>query len=247
MSDVRAIALENEILRGVVGSTAHGTAIVGQDDRDEMGVFIEPPDYVCGLKKVEQYIYRDQPEGVRSQPGDLDLTIYSLRKFCRLAAQGNPSVLVLLWLPAYTVKTELGARLLGLRKAFVSQEAGKRFLGYLVSQKRALKGERTKKVSRPELVEKYGFDTKFAMHALRLGLEGIEYLEFGRLTLPAPGQRLAKLRAVRGGEVSLSETLQMIEDAETRLREQVCTCERVADFEAINSFLCDAHFTRWGR
>lgn len=35
----REIALSNEILRGVVGSTAHGTAIDGQDDRDEMAVF----------------------------------------------------------------------------------------------------------------------------------------------------------------------------------------------------------------
>jgi hypothetical protein len=28
---------------------AHGTAIDGQDDRDEMGVFVEPPENVCGL------------------------------------------------------------------------------------------------------------------------------------------------------------------------------------------------------
>jgi len=45
----RDIALDNEILRGIVGSTSHGTAIEGQDDRDEMGVFVEPPEYVCGL------------------------------------------------------------------------------------------------------------------------------------------------------------------------------------------------------
>lgn len=31
------ISRTNEILRGVVGSTAHGTAVDGQDDRDEMG------------------------------------------------------------------------------------------------------------------------------------------------------------------------------------------------------------------
>lgn len=37
------IATKNEILRGLVGSTAHGINIVGQDDRDETGVFIEPP------------------------------------------------------------------------------------------------------------------------------------------------------------------------------------------------------------
>src|SRR5690606_26019385 len=116
------------------------------------------------------------PEGVRSQPGDLDLTLYSLRKFCRLAAKGNPSVLILLWLPSYIKRTELGDRLIGMRERFISQEAGKRFLGYLASQKAALKGERARNVIRPELVERYGYDTKFAMHALRLAYQGIEYL-----------------------------------------------------------------------
>ena len=63
----REIALDNEILRGVVGSTTHGTAIEGQDDRDEMGVFVEPPEFVCGLTSCDHYIYRDQPEGVRTR------------------------------------------------------------------------------------------------------------------------------------------------------------------------------------
>ena len=67
--DTREIATVNEILRGVVGSTAHGTAIDGQDDRDEMGVFVEPPENVCGLTLCEHYIHRDKPEGVRSGPG----------------------------------------------------------------------------------------------------------------------------------------------------------------------------------
>jgi uncharacterized protein len=146
--DTRQIALENEILRGVVGSTAHGTAIEGSDDRYEMGVFIEPPENVCGLSAIENYIYRDQPNGVRSQPGDLDLTMYSLRKFCRLATQGNPSVIILLWLPEHITKTELGTELIGMREAFISKDSGKRFLGYLVAQKMKLKGERTHTVNR---------------------------------------------------------------------------------------------------
>ena len=62
MLSARDVALENEILRGVVGSTVHITAIDGQDDRDEMGVFVEPPENVCGLTPCEHYVYRDQPE-----------------------------------------------------------------------------------------------------------------------------------------------------------------------------------------
>lgn len=245
MPSDREIALDNEILRGVVGSTTHGTAIEGQDDRDEMGVFIEPPECVCGLTPIDHYIYRDQPEGVRSQPGDLDLTMYSLRRFGRLAAQGNPSVIMLLWLPAYIARTPAGARLIEMREAFISKESGQRYLGYLAAQKAKLKGERSPKVSRPELVEKYGYDTKFAMHALRLGLQGIEVMTYRRLTLPVAEPDLTTLRAVRSGRTSLADALQMIEDAEKRLGELVDACTWAADLEAINRFMVKAHLDYW--
>lgn len=239
------VSLGNEILRGVVGSTALGIAIGGQDDRDEMGIFVEPPEYVCGLRSCDHYIQRDQPAGVRSQPGDLDLTLYSLRKFCRLAAQGNPSVLILLYLPDYLVCHPLGQDLLDLRSAFFSRNAGERFLGYLTSQKMALKGERTKKVSRPDLVEKYGYDTKFAMHALRLGYEGIEYMTSRHLTLPTPEPQRTTLLAMRQGGITFDEAVTLIEDTEALLRALVDACEIVADIESINRFLIGAHMRHW--
>jgi predicted nucleotidyltransferase len=241
----REIALDNEILRGVVGSTSHGTAIEGQDDRDEMGVFVEPPEMVCGLAPCDHYIYRDQPEGVRSQPGDLDLTMYSLRRFCHLAAQGNPSVLLLLWLPVRISKAPVGAELVRMREAFVSKEAGKRFLGYLVAQKTKLKGERAQTVNRPELVAKYGYDTKFAMHALRLGFEGSELLTDRRLTLPVAEPNLTTLRAVRSGRIDLPEALRLIESAEEKLRALVEACSWVADVNHINRFMVQAHIQHW--
>jgi len=241
------VAFANEILRGVVGSTAHGTAIDGQDDRDEMGVFIEPAEYVCGLTSFDHYIYRDKPEGVRSEPGDLDLTFYSLRKFCRLLVQGNPSVLVLLWLPEYETISEAGAQLVSIREAFISRESGQRFLGYLLAQKAKMKGERAQTVSRPDLVEKYGFDVKFAHHALRLGLQGIELLTDGCLTLPVKEPSLTLLRAIRLGAFTKEDALVQIERAEAILRGLVDACDKFVDREAINKFLIEAHFTHWGR
>lgn len=243
--NAREIALGNEILRGVVGSTAHGTAIEGQDDRDEMAVFIEQPENVCGLTPCDHYIYRDKPEGVRSEAGDLDLTMYSLRKFCRLAAQGNPSVVILLWLPEYEAKAPLGADLIAIREAFISRSAGARFLGYLTAQKMSLTGERSQKVNRPELIAKYGYDTKFAMHALRLGFEGIELLTNRHLTLPVAEPNLTTLRAVRGGRVSYDEALALIVDAETRLRSLVDACQWEADLAAIDRFMVRAHSEHW--
>lgn len=241
----RGTALANEILRGVVGSTAHGTAVDGQDDRDEMGVFVEPPENVCGLAPCDHYVYRDQPDGVRSQPGDLDLTMYSLRKFGRLAAHGNPSVMILLWLPSYITMTSLGAELVAMRQAFISKESGGRFLGYLVAQKGKLKGERAHTVNRPELVARYGYDTKFAMHALRLGFEGIELIAQRRLTLPVAEPNLTMLRSVRTGQVDFATALELIESAEARLRDLVEACSWEADIDAIDRFMVRAHLQHW--
>lgn len=237
---------DNEILRGVVGSTAHGTAIDGQDDRDEMGIFIESLEQVCGLSSLDHYIQRSQPEGVRSGPGDLDLTLYSLRKFCRLAVAGNPSVVILLWLKDHMVKDEIGERLIRLREEFISKESGQRFLGYLIAQKKRLKGELSRAVNRPELVEKYGYDTKFAVHALRLGYEGIELLTDGRLTLPVPDGRGEILRGVRLGRYSYREVIEMIEDAEAKLRGLVEGFGKCIDTRLIDRFLVEAHKEWWG-
>src|SRR5439155_1319837 len=84
----------------------------GTDDRDEMGIAVEPPEQVIGLTEFEQHIHRTAEERLKhnpssdqrwhgrtppSQAGDLDLTVYSLRKYTRLAANGNPTVQILLF------------------------------------------------------------------------------------------------------------------------------------------------------
>jgi len=42
------VARSGEILRTVVGSGVHGIALAGTDDHDEMGIFVEPPEFVLG-------------------------------------------------------------------------------------------------------------------------------------------------------------------------------------------------------
>jgi predicted nucleotidyltransferase len=131
----RHTALDGEILRSVVGSGVHGIGIAGTDDRDELGVCMEPPEWVLGSRAHrEDCISRTRPEGVRSGPGDLDLVLYSLRKYLRLAVKGSPTVLLRLFAPAESlvVLTPAGEELRALRCAFLSQQAVERFLGYML-------------------------------------------------------------------------------------------------------------------
>lgn len=241
----KEIVEQHTILRGIVGSTAHGTAIQGQDDRDEMGIYINPPELELGLLGNEHYIFRTQPEGVRSGPGDLDLTMYSLKRFCSLAAAGNPSILLLLFLPDYLKNTYDGQNLIDIRKAFISKTAGKKYLGYLRAQRDRLLGVKARTVSRPDLVAKYGYDTKFAMHALRLGYQGIELLRYQTITLPAPPDQLEKLRAIREGIYPFELATFLINRADEELGIEVDKCTLEVDRDTINHYLVHTYLQYW--
>src|SRR3954467_4357225 len=215
----REIAMGGCILRSVVGSTVHGLSNPGTDDRDEMGVCVEPPEYLLGLREFEHWVSRTQAEGRPSGPGDLDLVVYGLRKFCRLAIKGSPTVLLLLFVEGEHVikRTDLGTELQALAPAFISKRTGDAFLGYLDAQRRGLVGERHATRTR-ELSASHGYDTKYAMHALRIAHQGTELLATGRITLPVPEPARSELMAIRRGEPELDAVIARLDDATAELR-----------------------------
>ncbi|MUL41181.1 nucleotidyltransferase [Streptomonospora sp. PA3] len=244
------IAEQGTILRCQVGSGVHGITVDDQDDRDEMGICVEPPEYVIGLGSFEQYIFRTRPEGVRSGPGDLDLTVYSLRKWMRLALDGNPTVLLPLFVPEHEIvaATPLGRELRESAGRILSRRVGHRFLGYLCAQRDSLLGRRGgRHTNRPELVEVHGFDTKFAYHMVRLGVQGVELLETGRLTLPMPEPRATWLRELRRGEHSLEEALEAAAGLEDRLTALLATADlpEAPDHAWADAWLVEAYQRHW--
>jgi len=247
MKTAREIAEEGLILLATVGSSAHGLNLPGSDDHDEMGVCIEPPSHVIGLQLFEQDVFRTKPEGVRSEHGDTDRTIYSARKFCRLALGGNPSILVLLHAPP-TKTTAYGESLRALAPSFATRSAGKAFLNYAAQQRQRLLGERGQmNVHRPELVEAHGFDTKYAMHTLRLGFQGIEFLETGKLTLPMPEEQRATVFATRKGEIELNDVLTMAGENERRLEDLLTTSPlpEKPNYDTVNAWLVASYQRYW--
>ena len=231
------------IIRTEVGSTAHGTGLPNKEDYDELGVMIQPWREVVGIKPAtDTIVYRPgRAEGVRSEPGDYDLVVYGARKFASLAAKGNPSILMLLFGPL-RFATPLGLALRDLAPAFWSESARNRFLGYSRAQRERLLGVRGgAHTNRPELVEQFGFDTKYAMHMLRLGFQGMEYVRTGRLTLPIPGEQGDFLRDVRAGKYSLEEVIQRADANEDTLKVMRSHAPIDPDWSAINDWLLDVH------
>ncbi len=250
----REVAISNEILRSVVGSGVHGIAIPGTDDHDEMGVYIEPPSVALGVEKHrEDYIWRTQPEGVRSGHGDTDLVLYSLHKYLRLAIKGNPTVMLPLFAPteSLVVVTPLGEELRALRDAFLSQLAVVRFLGYMASQHERMLGRSKRNVpNRPELIERYGWDVKYGSHALRLAYQGHEIASEGTLSLPMREPQRERVLAVKRGEVPRDEVSAEIavKEAEVRriLDDGTSPLPPHADLDRINEWAIDAQRRHWG-
>ncbi|MEP7055379.1 MAG: nucleotidyltransferase domain-containing protein [Actinomycetota bacterium] len=266
-AQARAIAERGTILRTQVGSGAHGTSITGQDDRDEMGVCLEPPQFITGIARIgddvpgtdrtvpfDQYEYHsawERPGGLdnRSGAGDLDVIIYSARKYLRLALSGNPTVLIPLFASGDDVVAinDAGRELRDNAHRIASRRAASRFIGYLASQRRAMTGGSGAHTNRPELVALHGYDTKFAMHALRLGVQGVEYLRTGRITLPIPEPNLTRLRQVRAGEWQLPTVLDWADSLESELRdlETGSPLPDLPDYAWVNQWLHRSYTVFW--
>jgi uncharacterized protein len=252
-SPAQWVAKTGMMLRVLVGSGVHGMAIAGTDDEDQMGVCVEAPDTVIGHRRFKHYTYRTQPEGVCSGPGDLDLVIYGLRRYQHLAASGNPTTLLPLFVPDEHVLwvNDFGRELRERRHLFISKLAGARFLGYLESQRRGLMGLRsggTNGQGRADLRAKYGFDVKFAAHMVRLGLQGVELLSTGTITLPVPEPDLTWLRDLRQGHHTKEEALDRALDLEDQIKRLMTTStlpER-PDYDAIDAWVISVHRRHWG-
>lgn len=109
--------------------------------------------------------------------------------------------------------------------AFLSKRAGRAFLGYLTAQRERLLGLRGQRdVRREHLASEHGYDTKYAMHALRLGFQGVEFLTGrGRLTLPMRESTRALLMSVRRGELELADATGRILALELAIEALLCS------------------------
>jgi len=241
------------ILEVVVGSTVHGTAVEdGLEDLDLMAVLLEDQKTLAGFNSTDTWTSRSKPMGVRSEAGDVDWVGYGLRKYLRLALKGNPTVLLALFVPEMNVRvvTPEGEALRSLAPAIVSKAAYDPFRGYMRQQHERLLGSRGQKnVTRPELVEAYGYDTKYAAHVVRLGLQGEELLRTGRISLPMPEADRALTLKVRTGRFSLAEVSELISEAEHRLGDAFATSPlpEQPDISNVEQWMLTVYLGHWSQ
>lgn len=230
------IAKDNLIYKIRIGSVMYGTD-TPSSDADFGGVFIPTKDYILGTKNLEQVILSEKnSKALRNTQEDIDYTAYALPKFIRLLIGNNPNIIEFLYAQESTilVKTKYMQKILDNRNLFLSKKAYHTFKGYAYAQRRKLEVKRDNMTGRTELALKFGYDTKFASHLIRLLFEGLQILTEKTLTFPLPQNNM--IRDVKLGKYDLTWVLNKAHYLEELIDEAYIhsDLQYTPDFEAIN-------------
>ena len=236
---------DNLIMACIGGSQAHGAKLGVTDDTDWYGLYIPPPIKSLGLDREEHFVFTTGGQVGGNGPQDVDVCLYTLMKWAGLAVKGNPSALHFLFAPL-EFTTDTWDRVAARPYLFLAKGHLKPFLGFADDQMKRLLGQKGQKnVHRAELEAEHGYDTKYAMHVIRLYGEAKELMEHGRITLPRPNRD--ELIEIRRGEYSLAE----IQELGAQLESEALAAQTTSplpdaiDRDAISQLLADVHLQFW--
>ncbi len=232
----------------VGGSELHGAKVGATDDLDIYGVFVESPEGALGLTPLVHFVWSTAGDERRNGPDDVDITLYSLRRWAELAAKGNATALHFVFADATAESAPVWAMVQEQRRVFLSRRSAEQFLGFADNQKQRITGEKGRgaKGQRPEYIGQFGYDTKAAMHCLRLYFECIELMERGEITLPRPEREL--LIEIRNGAWPLQRFLETARELHNKAEAaaRVSSLPDAVDREKISKVVADAHLRHWG-
>jgi len=237
---------DNLIMACIGGSQAHGAKLGETDDTDWYGLYIPPPERVLGLEREEHFVFSTGGKIGGNGPQDVDVCLYTLLKWAGLAAKGNPSALHFLFAPL-EFSAVTWEQVVRRPEVFLAKGHVMPFLGFADDQMKRLLGEKGQKnIHRAKLEEMHGYDTKYAMHVIRLYGEAKELMEEGRISLPRPNKD--ELIEIRKGKYSLNEIREVGEqlEAEALAAQASSPLPEQVDREAISKLLAKVHLQFWG-
>ncbi len=238
-----------EIIHAFVGGSAlHGVKLPGTDDTDVYGIYIERPWLALGIDGMEHFVTSTSPQTRRNVASDVDVTCYSLRKWAKLTAKGNPTIIHSLFTAADQGEEEWST-ILRRRRIFLARSHARRYMGYADAQLKRMRGLRGtgKHGQRPEIIQEFGYDTKAAMHTLRLLYEGIELMKEHRVTLPRLGAERELLLQVRRGEWSQDRVVRHANRLFLNLEEasRSSSLPEMVDFKKISKLVGELYVRNW--
>jgi predicted nucleotidyltransferase len=162
-----------DISSATILKVKHGSHCYGLNtptsDLDIKGICIEPLEYHLGFaKNFEQHIQ----EASKGYPNDL--VIYSFKKFAKLAADANPTIVEVLFVEDEDVLfcNEFGAEVRAFRDNFLSAKAKHTFMGFAHSQLKRIKSHRAwlrNPPSEPPTRKEFGLPETMGMSKAEIG------------------------------------------------------------------------------
>lgn len=194
----------------IMGSTAYGAnSEDGKSDMDIHAITTPPLEWVFphltgaipGFGDSPPKFENFQQHHIDAYEKNYDVAIYSIVRMFDLAADNNPNILDMLWVPdnCITHIDEVGHYIRKNRKHFLHKGSYHRFRGYAHQQFKRLQNS-----PRKDLIEKYGYDTKFAYHIVRLCLQAEQILEKHDMDF---SENSAFIKEVRKGRFTTVEAL----------------------------------------
>jgi predicted nucleotidyltransferase len=219
---------DNVMYETITGSVAYGTSS-NTSDMDIYGWAIGPksdtfphlrgeiPGFGRQIQRFEQF----QQHGVvdsHAMGGDgrvYDITIYSIVKYFQLCMENNPNMIDTLYTPYECIlhSTNVSKNVRDNRDIFLHKGCFHKFLGYAHSQLHKM-NNKNPEGKRKEVVDQFGFDTKYASHLVRLAYECEMILNEGTLELQRHHEHL---KAIRRGEVAKEDILKWFGEKELQL------------------------------
>jgi predicted nucleotidyltransferase len=215
-------------LLAVTGSRAYGTERP-DSDWDYRGVFVRPTEDLLRL--------RGMPDNWDRGKGS-DITLYELRKFCKLAADANPTILEVLWCDEFVRRDEVGDLLVRSRDLFLSRRISRTYGGYAMQQlKKGLKGTGgSRGVSHHKR-------RKAKLHTMRLLEAGIHALKTGEVMVRVPDPD--RLWEMADWSWQKLEERFMLLDFGIKTEVNDSPLPEYPDYDAIDDLLLEIRAMRW--
>lgn len=203
----------------LMGSRAYGTERK-DSDYDVYGFTIPPKEYifphefgyVVGLDKLPEFDQKsfppkDNTKKLYYEKTDVEYTIYGIVRYFFFLMGNNPNVIDSLFTRENCVLkcTKVGAMVRDNKKIFLHKLCWYKFKNYAIGQLKGAKSQ-TRKGKRKDVVEKHGYDLKFALHVFRLLDEIEQLLRFQDIDLM---RNKEELKRIRDGMYTLDEVEKM--------------------------------------
>lgn len=220
----------------LTGSQSYNTA-TPTSDTDYFAVVVPPARRVLGLRPFDGWEPGTDAEA-------RDTKAYSLAKFIRLAVQGNPNTLEMLFFRhhSYLYVGPAFRQILEAREHFLSRHAYTRFSSYAHGQmKKMTSGQKQGYMGRArwEEVQQLGYDAKDASRLVHLLYMAGDIARHGVVNPWCEGERQETVMAIKQGRWAISYVLELAEalKAENEAVAPDCPLPADANLRAVDELL----------